>query len=581
MLLGVMQCMGPSTPGGPNGNGQGGAAGEIAMVGESALSLQYVNNFAERTRQQMREQAPDRTMTLEDEASIEGHALEQSVIAGLLLVLAKNEGVDINESSIQAMMDKQAKDAWGKQRELWIKEGKLKPNATEAEFDGLFKSSYGTTPKETTELNRKMLAERINGPDSLEIKVSYANQILIDHFGSKIPTEEADVLKSYDQYNAKRIVLEKAKHPGEDLVAKMNGIKKEIAGGMTFEAAMDKYSDEAESIDPKDAKKKRPKHENVFQLDGTTAQINDSYAPVATLKPGQISEPLGFPNSVELYRLDSVTSSAPADFKAKFSEYRQQFIEPRAVTKMQDGITKLKSDKSVINWKSEGYHVLYDKQLFNTDPKNFTADPTARRATLQGILDRAQKAMEDPIGGRVATLVTYTAMEEIYNATEPKDRAPLEARRDEVLAKLAETLADPDISMKLVGTYGSRKDKEKLLGAIDKTVDNLMATLDSKGQRIFAELNSSIDRYAKENLITADDVKNIRAKLEEWKKAKIDHDKYEAVAKKEAEEQKKADEAAAKKAQEDLKKEEEAAKKEAEKAKAPPAKGDPKTKTGG
>jgi SurA N-terminal domain len=568
MLMGLVQCMNPGAQGGP---GAQAGEGDIAVIGDTPLSLTYVNNFADRTRQQMQQQAPERTMTLEDEASVEGHALEQSVIAGLLIVLANKEGVTINEASIQALMDKQAKDAWAAQKETWVKEKKLTANATEAQFNDLYKKTYGNTPAEILELNHKMLAERINGPESLEIKVSYANTLLIEHFASKIPSAEADVLKSYDQYNAKRIVMEKAKHPGKDLVAELNKIKKEIEGGMTFEAAMDKYSDEAESVDPKDAKKKRPKHENVFQLDGTTAQINESYAPIAALKPGQISEPLGFPNTVELYRLDSVTSSAPADFKAKFEEYRKQFVEPRAVTKMQDGITALKGDTSAIKWKSEGYHALYDKQLFNTDPKNFALDPAARRKALEGIFDRAQKAIEgDPVGSRVATLVAYSTMEEIYNSTEPKDRAPLETRREELLQKLSDTLSDPSVSMKLVGTFAERKDKEKLFTALEKVASNLMGSLDANGQRIFAELNSSLDRFVKDKLITPEQAKAIRDRLEDWKKAKIDNDKYEAEAKRAADEQKKADEAAEKKAAEDLKKEEEAAKKEAAKSKDAP-----------
>lgn len=559
MLFGLITVFGRNNQNGANGAEPG--AGDIAVVGDTGLSLNYVNNFADRTRQQMQQQSQGRPLTLEDEASIEGHALEQSVIAGMLLVLAKQEGVQLTEESIGAAMDKQAQESWAAQRAAWIKDKKLQPNATQADFDALYKKEYNVTPQQTLEANHKMLAERLNGPDAFEIKISYANILLIDHYGKTLPSSEADVLKSYDQYNCKRIVLEKAKHPGEDLVAKLNKVKAEIKAGLSFEAAMDKYSDEAEPQDPKDAKKKRPKHENVFQLDGTTAQINESYAPIAMLKQGEISEPLSFANSIELYRLDSVVSTAPADFKTNFEQYRKTFIEPRAVTKMQEGITKLKTDPSKIQWTSEGYHVLYDKQIFSTDSKNFSLDPTERKKRLNAILERAKKAMdEDQVGGRVASLVTYVTMEEIYNSTEPKDRAPLEASRDQILEKMADTLADPDISLKLVATFAQRKDKDKLATALDKTISNLMSSLDAKGQTQFAQVNAEIDRFQKDGLLTADQVTGYKQRLEEWKKAKIDHDKYEAQAKKEAEEQRKADEAAAKKAEEELKKEEEAAK---------------------
>lgn len=550
MLFGILQCGGSGMTGGPSAVEAGKDA--IAVVGSTPMTTTYVNNFSDRVRQQELdqriEQKMDTAFTLEDEVRLEGHSIEQSMVAGLLLVLCEREGIKLDAQTIGAALEKMARQSWAQQKTMWITEGKLKPTATDADFEALFQKEYKQSTKEILERNAKDLPAALEGPQAFEIKASYANQLLIEHFGKTIPSAEADVAQMFDTFNTKRIVLQKAKHPGEDLVAKLNQVKKEIqSGAITFEAAMNKYSDEEAYKDPKDPSKNKTKADNQMIIDGLTIQIDDSFAPVAKLKKGELSEPLGFANSVELYRLDSTSSEKPADFKANFDQYRQRFVEPRAVTKMQDALTALKTDPKAIDWRSEGYHVLYDRQVFMGDVKNFAMEPAARRKKLEEFLDRAQKAMEaDEIGGRIATFVAYAAMEDIYNATEPKDRAPLEQRRQDLLKKIAETTADAGVSLKLANTLAEKKDKDGLVTAVEQALDNLMSALNPTGQRLTAELQTNVDKWLKSGLITDDQAKGFKLRLDEWKKAKIENDKFEAEAKKAQEEQDKLDKAAQK-----------------------------------
>lgn len=574
MLLGITtQCNNPQ-------QGQGGpaelGAGVVANVDGFPLTLKYVDAFAQQTRQSyMGGQATKAPPEIE--AMVQGHAVEQTVVAGLLLALCKKEGITLNETTIAPVLDKAVKEAFLKQREEWVTQKKLSANATQADFDKYYEAQYKVSPKSVMEQNTKGLKEALADPvRSNDVKIGYANNILIDHYASKIPATEAEVAKSFDTYNTKRIILEKSKHPGEDLVKKLNDIKKQIQGGMTFEAAMDRYSDEAEATDPKNPKIKKAKHENIMQIDGTTIQINESYAPVAKLKPGEMSEPLGFPQTVELFRLDSVTSGAPADLKANFAKYKDQYVQPRAVTKMQDGLTALKADPKLIAWASPGYQVMYEKQVFTNDPKNFSLQPADREKKLQEFLDRAVKAMtDDPIGSSAGTLVAYSTMEEIYNSATAEKKKALAPKRAEVLNAVATNLADPDVSLRLVDMYVEQKDAPKVKAALDQVMNGLMSVLDANGQRIYATLNSKIDAALKAKLITEADVTGLRTRLDDWKKAKLSADKYEAEAKKLAEEQAKKDAAEAKRLQDEEKKRQDAEAKA--KAKTPPP---TETKTG-
>lgn len=572
MLFGITtQCNNPASQGqtGPTSFG----AGVIANVDGFPLTQRYFDAFAQQTRQSYMQGATTKAPP-EIESMIQGHALEQTVVAGLLLALCKKEGIELNESTIAPILDKAVKEAFLKQREEWVKSKKLSANATQAQFDAYYKTQYKTTPQEVMAANTKGLKDALADPERAnDVKIGYANNILIEHYAKSIPASEEDVRKSFDTYNTKRIVLEKAKHPGQDLVKKLNDIKKEIQGGMTFEAAMDKYSDEAEAMDPKNPKVKKPKHENLMQIDGTTIQINESYAPIAKLKPGELSEPIGFPNTVELFRFDGVTNGAPADLKTNFEKYKNDYVQPRAVTKMQDGLTALKNDPKNVEWASEGYHVMYDKQIFTNDPKNFSLDPAAKEKTLQTFLDRATKAMnEDSVGANAAMLVAFSTIEDMYMTASVDKKKALEPKRAEILTTLAQNMGDANIAMKLIDMYSEQKDTAKLKMAFDTTITALMGTTDATGQQVFATVNSKIDAALKNKLITDADVQAFRTRLEDWKKAKLAADKYEAEAKRLAEEQAKKDAAAAKKLEEEEKK-----RQEAEKKKTPPP---AETKTG-
>jgi hypothetical protein len=554
MLFGLTgQCRGGSN-GQPQPDGVTNSGPSVADVSGVPLSYEYLDAFTERVMSSAKEQSGG-TITPAMESFYRGHAIDQSIIAACLLVLCERNHLDLNFEGIRPLQEKMFNDALAQQRTQWIKDGKLKADATQDQFNALYKTEYKTTTDEVKAQNEKGLKDSLEGPNGFDTKVSAANQLLTDYFAKKIPASTEDVRHSYDTYVTKRIILDKTKHPGEDLVAKLNQIKKEIQGGLTFEAAMDKYSDDQPAIDPK-TKVKKAIHENRMEIDGVTININESYKPIKTLKPSEMSEPIGMSSTVELFQLQGITNSAPPDFTTKLDEYRKNFVNTRAVSMMQDAIKALKDEPNLIKWNSMAYHVMYDKQVYESDPKNYAADPATRRKSLEGFLDRAMKARDsDPAGARVATLVAYSTIDSLYGSASPAEKAAMLQKRIDILSSVAETLDDPDVSLTLVDLFIEKKDKEKIGPAFDRATSGNSSRFDANGQRIYADIYSKLTKAKSAGLLTPDQIKGIETKLDQWKKEKIDHDKFAAEEEKRAAAQ-------AKKDEEDRKKAEAAAKKQ-------------------
>ncbi|MEQ1932549.1 MAG: hypothetical protein ABL962_01530, partial [Fimbriimonadaceae bacterium] len=445
--------------------------------------------------------------------------------------------------------------------QAWITEKKLKPGATDTEFQALYlkenKRSTDDVLKQNTD--PELLEKLLSGSDGDAARSYYANGLLIAHFKSKVPTGDEDIKKAYNTFVGKRIVLKPEKHPGVDLVKKLEGLKKEIESGkLKFEDAMDSQSDE-------EAPKGKKIHENTMEVDGTTASVDPTYAPVTSLKPGQMAI-LNFPNTRELYRLDMVRVDLPADFEAKKDQYKSNYAETKAVDLMQKGITALREEKGLIKWHNEAFRALYELARFESDPKNFALDPATKKKTYEGFIETANNIKAgDSLGKKIATVVAYESFEKIYLATPVAEQGALAERRIETLGDFADASGNVDLMFEVAALCVTMKTSDKLNEWLLRIVDQIGGKYDDTGKKSHDEVAKRIAAETKSGLLTKEMATALQAKLADWRKQKIEYDKYMAEEKAKADAQAKID-----KAEEDKLKKEAAA--EEAKAKAEAAK---------
>ncbi|MEQ1821850.1 MAG: SurA N-terminal domain-containing protein [Fimbriimonadaceae bacterium] len=470
------------------------------------------------------------------QASIYNNAIEQAVISTMLRELCKREKVDLDADTIGKVVVEQTKQAFEAQKQQWITDKKLKPNATEADFNALYEKEYKQTPKSVIDQNTDptRLNQLLEGPQGDEVRTVYANQCLIAHFRSQINATDDDIRQSKNVYVGKRIVLKPEKHPGVDLAKKLEGLKKEIESGkLKFEDAMNANTDE-------DAPKGKKKSDNTMEIDGTTASVNASYAPVVSLKPGGLAI-LNFPQSFELYRLDMIRSELPADYATNKATYISQYSETKAIDKMQKALEAMRKEKGLIQWHDEAYRALYEYAQFEANPDNFTLDPGSKKKAYEGFIDMAKSIGSAKLGQKVAAIVTYQAFEKIFAATPKPEQAALTDRRIEVLGNFATATESVDIMLEVVGLYAVAKDGAKVSEWIGLAIEAQEGKFDDTSGRSIGDIAKRVETEEKTGVLKKDQADALRAKLSDWRKAKVENDKYLAADKAAAAEQAKKD----------------------------------------
>jgi hypothetical protein len=279
---------------------------------------------------------------------IGGSVLRQQVNDGLALKLAKDEGIDVSAEKGKQVILQQALEA---QKMQFIGNGELRPDATQQEFENVFKAKNGVSFADARkELEKRIddVAKEPNGEDL--IGASVARILWIEQNKSKyVPAD--DKVKAANQtlflkeLNVTPEVAGKTKP--ED---KAKQILSEIKGGMSFEAAMDKYL-------PKPTEKGKKASDQTREVLVKTIENDPSLKALLTLKPGETSGVLTNFGTPAIYKL--IKKGLPDDFAKREPALKDQMAKADAQAALDEKIKALDTPENV-KWRDEAYHVLYD-----------------------------------------------------------------------------------------------------------------------------------------------------------------------------------------------------------------------------
>jgi hypothetical protein len=484
----------------------------IAQVGDLTLTDRLVTGELQNV-ERMYGQVDQ--LPAELQLQLQSSTINSVVGNALLLQLAKKYGIEPSNDDIKAMLDKGIEDELSKYRAQLVQEKKLSPTATAAEFAEAFKKVSGKSLDEV----KKALAD-VNQPriENADLRIPLAAMAvqtpLLEAVKKTITLSDEDLKKSYDSFVFKKISI--VKGDAEALAKKALG---EIKGGLSFETAIDRYSNDT----PEKGKKLS---ETTSTIGRQTIEGFEPYKPLANLKPGEVSDIVKTGSTVSIYKLLSVKSELPKDFEKNKATYRDSVSTGKASAKLQGELAEMQKSAQ-ITWKSDAYRLVYEFGRLSQQAPT----PAEKKKKLQSLMADAEKtsaAGDNPFTARLARLVQYVAFNQLYQDATPEEKSKLDDQKVTVLRSYLEDHEDANLRLELVDLFKKKKDAAEFFNELLNAANANSGALDAQGQSFFSRINKFLKEGEDEKLLTAEQAKQIQDIQRNWVQMKSDQDKIEA-----------------------------------------------------
>jgi hypothetical protein len=246
----------------------------------------------------------------------------------------------------------------------------------------------------------------------------------------------------------------------------------EIKGGLSFEAAMEKYSD-----DPAPASGKK-KGDSTVDLQLSVLTFDPDYAPLATLKAGDLSPVIyhSIQQEVLIFKLIAIEQKPQPNFEKDKANLMKNRLTQLANAKLIEDAKKL-TQEDAIKWQSDGFKVLYHWYKAFTDNDNLK-DSSKRLAELEKIAGEAKKAVDNPdsLGERPAGLAFFASIDPVYRAADEAKKAKLAADWADAAARVLENTESTDLRLELAKVYLSQKKLNEAKGQLISAASGLVGT---------------------------------------------------------------------------------------------------------
>lgn len=559
MLVGLVapSCSAPGQP-----NARESQSPVVMTIGKTDIRSDQLDAVLSTAIQQQEQQMtafadpnqPSEGITGRDRMSITATTLRRQAEEGLVLAIADDLGIEINDDVIMktqmADMDRRIQDA----RAQLVSSKKLKPNAPQTEVDALFKTEFQNTPAEIRTRVQDEITQGLTNPgQNLNLRIATASRLLIDRYGKDISPSDEEVKASFDEFVLKSIRF--GPKPGltgspAELAKKA---KEEITKGMSFEAAITKYSVDVAPPDKKlsEVTQNAPRRQ---------LQTSPSLKSVVALKPGMVSEPITGPQGVVLIKVQAINRNLPADFEQMKAIYRRQLIDELASARVAEEREKKRS-ANLIKWNDLGLKSLYEAQVLVTE---ISGTPEEQRKELTTFLENLKEPeMKNGVifSRNAMSLARFLVTEKLYRSSDNVQQQGVREKFVEALTGVLEDTPDPGLRLTMVDQLVAMKSKtagEQLLNAASEN-----SFYGAMGLTFHAQINTFLETLTKEQLIDNTTAEKVKAEQKRWENERTEILAELAADKKAREEAEKRLEAEKKAAEEAANKEAEGAKKDA------------------
>lgn len=477
--------------------------GEVPVYADDLAKM--MNDQRQQTIQQSgRAGSPDAISPLE-EAQIDANVLENAVSGNAAYSLALKRGVKFTDAAISKEEEKQLDQEMMMTRMQLVQGGKLKPDATDKDFDAVLQKQEGMSATQRKTMFHTRLVEALKDKKIRpELEVSLARQLLLDAITSSIKPTLAELKASYDSYVFKRILF--AQHPGATVDSQIAKAQADLKAGQSFEQVVDRYSSEP----PIKGKKLS---DNTINLTAAQFDSNPDYKALKPLKQGQTSDVIDTAQGKAIYKLTAIKPSGPPDLESNKAKYEQSYASQKAQTELTETLKGfLKSDQ--VKWNNASLKALFDWSQLRQD----TSIPASEVPTkMAGIVDEAKKAFTSSQGDtRPALLAWFAAFDTIWNAP-TADKVKLRGDRIEVIKAVITSLPSFALKMELIDLLVDAKATDEAVSTLaDLSASNFQ--YDPEGQRDYQDIQGKLLKLKAAGLVKPDKEAAIVKSQQDWLK---------------------------------------------------------------
>lgn len=469
---------------------------------------------------------------------LQAGVLRSSIGNILQIEMAKKYGIEASDQDIENVVAQNIDSEIANVKQQFISSGKLKADATEAQFAELFKKELGRDISQVKKDALTQNAEMLRTGSDLRIPIAALaiSEPLMNAIKKEVKLSDDELKKSYDSLQFKRITLSKG-----DPMATAKKVEAELKGGLSFEQAIDRYSES-----PADPKQKAS--EKVEPLSRVILRGFDAYKPLENLKTGEVSAPIAIGQSVNIFKLVGIKSELPKDFEAKKDTYRESQATSLAAGKLQSDLQEAQKTAKV-EWKVKVYEWLYNYGRLTAE--NLPLEERQQMETQ--ILDESLKAATEGEAdqAKLASLLSYVTFESIYGRASAAEKAKLDEKKIQVYEAYLMDNEDTAMRLELVKVYQKQKDGPAFNSQLAAAANANLGGTDPQAQGLYSEINKLVREGEESKLLTAEQVTELKKIQQTWVEQKTEQDKIDADLKKQEEEAKKAAEAEEKKAKEE------------------------------
>ena len=443
---------------------------------------------------------------------IQGQAINSSLqTAAAKAILAKGE---VTDAEVLAA----AKSAIGadveRARAKFVSEGKLKPDATDAQLQTALKDALGgrTLAQLRGDLPKQILARFKDGTTRAAVLDQFGSAILASRLGERAVASDADLRDAYKTYVLRRIFLSVASGSKETPEVRAQKALTDLNAGKSFASVMDAYSN-----DPAPSGKKP--HDATQSVASSVLNGSPEYAALKGKAAPARTGIVDVPGGKAIYEIVSVDANLPKEFdrdKAKLRVEKAREIGQAEVDRQVRAL--LASD--AVKWSSPGYHAL---AALSGNPGD-SSSAEARSSSSAMELAKTALASKSPAERRLGALAYLSATNDTGSPEAIKDR------KAAIEAALANGIDDATLGIQLADLYGKEKNGAKATDALI-SASKANDRYDTGGQRVFGDIAAKALELNKASVITAAQLKEIQAQQALWTAAKTDDSKAAAGAK--------------------------------------------------
>lgn len=521
----------------------------ITVAGTSLPAFYVQEKVESQMRQILPMLAAQPTMnTPEKEAEFYGQAIDSVSNEAVYVALAQKNGADLSDEGLKKIAAAQVEEQIASAREQAVASKKLKENATDKEWEDFFQKEYKRSLADVRKTSAEGLQKQLTEPGMRQgVVIALAQAALNQALEAKFKMTDDEVRRANESVTYKRIVF-KSEVPGKPAAERAEAALKAIQGGLKFETAIDRYSNELPVMNKKLS-------ESTQSASGAQTMSDPQFAPLATLKAGEVSGIVDVPEGKAIYKVVS-RSPAPADFDKKKETYRKSAVSARVQAEIAKQTKELKDAPNGVKIDMPSYALAFQFLRLN---QGGIVDPAKANALYEEAGKVFQKGTDTNI--RLAALVRYGALM-LTQADPTVTPEAFRKKQIEAMRAILESGGNFDLRMRLVDLLLLEKDNEAASQELLNARRDI-TTFDDAALDQVRRVSAKRLQMKNEKTLTAEAEKEILEEQTRWQKDKEETDRIAA-------EQKKEQEAEAKKAAEDAKKAEAEAKKNAPKTATPP-----------